>query len=131
MLAKGQSIQHATPYEHHQNSIAEKMIRDLQDLARTALLHSQRAWPDAIHQSLWPYALRKAAYDLNNIARVDQDLTAYQQFTNASVHSKITSHRTFGCPVYVLQSPKYLGKWQSKSRLAIYIGLSVQYASTV
>ena len=34
---------------HHQNGIAEKRIRDLQDCARTILIHSQRRWPGAIN----------------------------------------------------------------------------------
>jgi hypothetical protein len=55
---------------------------NLQDLARSSLLHAQRAWPDAIHPSLWPYALRKAAHDLNNIARVDEELTASRHINN-------------------------------------------------
>ena len=42
---------------HFQNGVAEKRIRDLQDNARTMLLHAQRMWEDAITINLWPYAL--------------------------------------------------------------------------
>jgi GAG-pre-integrase domain len=85
---KGQTMRYAAAYAHHQNGIAEKMIRGLQDLARSSLLHAQRAWPDAIHPSLWPYALRKAAQDPNNIARVDEELSAYQKFNSSTIHKK-------------------------------------------
>jgi len=41
---------------HFRNGVAEKRIRDLQDAARTMLLHAQRRWPQAITIYLWPYA---------------------------------------------------------------------------
>jgi hypothetical protein len=50
---------------HHQNGRAEKRIRDLQDMARTSLIHANRMWPDAINIHLWPYALRHANESLN------------------------------------------------------------------
>ena len=42
---------------HFQNRVAEKRIRDLQDNARTMLLHAHRRWEDAVTINLWPYAL--------------------------------------------------------------------------
>jgi hypothetical protein len=45
---------------HFQNSITEKRIRDLQDSARTMLVHAKHRWPTAINAHLWPYALRMA-----------------------------------------------------------------------
>ena len=45
---------------HHQNGIAERSIRDLQDQARKQLLFAKNRWPMAIDLSLWPYALRAA-----------------------------------------------------------------------
>ena len=48
---------------HFQNRVAEKRIRDLQDNARSMLVHAQRRWEDAVTINLWPYALRVA----NNI----------------------------------------------------------------
>ena len=43
---------------HFQNGVAEKQIRDLQDLTRTAMLHASACWPRAFSPHLWPYALR-------------------------------------------------------------------------
>jgi predicted NAD/FAD-dependent oxidoreductase len=50
---------------HHQNGRAEKRIRDLQDMARTSLIHANRMWPDAINAHLWPYALKHANESIN------------------------------------------------------------------
>ncbi len=51
---------------HFQNGITERAIRDLLESARKQLLHARARWPEAVHFSLWPYALRNAAY-LHNI----------------------------------------------------------------
>jgi hypothetical protein len=50
---------------HHQNGIVEKSIRDLQELSRSSLLHSQRMWYDASSTFLWPYAVRYSASNMN------------------------------------------------------------------
>jgi hypothetical protein len=54
---KQQSISFCGAHAHFQNSIAEKRIRDLQDSARTMLVHAKHRWPKAINAHLWPYAL--------------------------------------------------------------------------
>jgi GAG-pre-integrase domain len=51
---------------HHQNGRAEKRIRDIQDMARTSLIHAQRRWPLAVNPHLWPYAIRHANHALNH-----------------------------------------------------------------
>jgi hypothetical protein len=62
----GQTISYCGVNAHHQNGHAEKKIRDLQDLARTMILHAQQRWPSAITANLWPYAIRMAN-DVSNI----------------------------------------------------------------
>jgi hypothetical protein len=37
---------------HHQNGIAERRIKELQNMARTMLIHAQHRWPDAITTNL-------------------------------------------------------------------------------
>ena len=54
--SKGQTISFAGVNAHHQNGIAEKRIRDLQDTARTMLVHAKKRWPKAVSAHLWPYA---------------------------------------------------------------------------
>ena len=53
-----QNISYCGVNAHFQNGVAEKRIRDLQDLTRTSLLHATARWPKAISVHLWPYALR-------------------------------------------------------------------------
>jgi hypothetical protein len=62
---KGQNLSFCGINAHFQNGKAEKKIRDLQDAARTYLLHAIRKWPKAITINLWPHALRYAN-DVNN-----------------------------------------------------------------
>jgi hypothetical protein len=57
---------------HHQNGIAKKKIRDLQENARTMMLHYSVRWPMAHSVSLWPYAIRTAADVMNATPRVDK-----------------------------------------------------------
>ncbi len=136
---KNQGMRYAATYAHHQNGIVEKRIRDLQDLARASLMHAMKLWPDAINVSLWPYALRKAAHDLNHIPKTDEGESPYQRFTKSMVNDNMKTFHTFGCPVYVLHdnvkkiplSEANGNKWKAKARLAIYLGPSYQYARNV
>ena len=53
-----QTISYCGHNAHHQNGVAEKLIRDLQELSRTALIHAQQRWPNAITANLWPFSLK-------------------------------------------------------------------------
>ena len=70
---------------HHQNGVAEKRIQDLQDCARTMLLHAQRRWPDAVSENLWPYAVRAAAEVNNTLPRLKKSY----HLLNASLQSEL------------------------------------------
>ena len=61
----GQTISFCTAYAHFQNGITKKMIRDLQEQARTQLLHAKERWPESISANLSPQALR-CAYVVQN-----------------------------------------------------------------
>ena len=52
-------------YAHFQNGKAQKIIRDIQDKARTALIHSVARWNKASLTHLWSYALTHVT-DLQN-----------------------------------------------------------------
>ena len=52
-----QMITYAGVGAHHQNGVAEQIIRVLQDLTRTQFIHANQGWPAAINAHLWPYAL--------------------------------------------------------------------------
>ena len=122
---------------HFQNGVAERRIRELQDLARTMMIHANRRWPSAITTNLWPYAIRMAN-DLHNSApslnRKDNK-SPLEIFTGTPVAPNPMHWQHFGCPVYVLdnamQAGKKLRKWVERSRIGIYLGPSAQHARTV
>jgi Reverse transcriptase (RNA-dependent DNA polymerase)/GAG-pre-integrase domain len=128
---QGQSMRYAAAYAHHQNGIAEKRIRDIQDLGRASLLHAIHKWPQAINHSLWPYSIRKAAIDINYIPMPNETLSPHQKFTRSSMQQNMNHIRTFGCPMYVLKTTEHPTKWESRANLAIHIGPSYQYAANV
>ena len=61
-----QTLRFAAVGAQHQNGHAERRIRELQDIARTMLIHANKRWPTAITTNLWPYAIRMANEVLNN-----------------------------------------------------------------
>ena len=50
---------------HHQNGMAERKIRELQEMARSMLIHASKRWDKTVTAALWPYAVRMATYALN------------------------------------------------------------------
>jgi hypothetical protein len=92
---------------HFQNGIAEKRIRDVQDLARTMMIHARHHWPNAITANLWPYAL-KIANDVHMsmlILKEKGAATPLERFSGVNVRPNISSFHPFGCPVYVRLTP--------------------------
>jgi hypothetical protein len=54
MAVRNQDISLCGVNAHHQNGKVEKRIRDVQELARTSLLHAMKKWPDAVNEFFWP-----------------------------------------------------------------------------
>lgn len=98
----GQTISFCAAYAHFQNGIAEKMIRDLQEQARTQLLHAKARWPESISANLWPHALRCANAVRNTNPTTSQSESPLERFTGVKVATQLKHHHTFGCPVYAL-----------------------------
>jgi hypothetical protein len=121
---------------HFQNGRAERKIRDLQDGARTSLLHAIKNWPTAITVNLWPYAMHYMN-DVNNyVPRKGESKAPIELFSSTSLNKKFQHFHHFGCPVYVLdhnlQAGKKSGmKWKERVRLGINLGFSPQHAKSV
>jgi Reverse transcriptase (RNA-dependent DNA polymerase) len=133
----GQTISYCGVNAHHQNGKAEKKIRDLQDLARTMLLHAQQRWPSAITANLWPYAVRMAN-DVSNVAPRSQrgGVSPIELFSQVDVAPRVKHLHTFGSPAYVLDSTLQTAgaifpKWKKKARVGIYLGTSPRHARSV
>jgi hypothetical protein len=137
ITACGQTITYCGAYAHFQNGIAEKRIRDLQDLARTMMIHARHRWPQAIEANLWPYALKMA----NDVHLSSPSLkqegapSPLERFAGVGVRPKISSFHPFGCPVYVLDSAlasgQSLPKWNERARVGIYLGPSPRHSRSV
>ena len=128
--SKGQPLTFAGVNAHHQNGMAERRIRELQELTRTSLIHANRRWPNATTANLWPYALRMACLAYNSTPSL-QDAkrrTPEQVFAKSEVSINKKHWKPFGCPVYVLDNDLQQGKshpkWSSRSRVGIYMGQS-------
>ena len=122
---------------HHQNGIAERRIKELQDMARTMLIHAAHRWPECITANLWPYALRMASESINNCPSLQDSKhrSPLQIFTNSKVAMNPKHFQTFGCPVYVLdnalQQHAPFHKWKERSRVGIYLGTSPSHGRNV
>ena len=136
VAAMNQTLSFCGVNAHFQNGIAEKRIRDLQDSARTMLIHANRRWPDAVDTHLWPYALRYAS-DMINVTpmRRNQDRTPSELFTGSKVAFNPRHAHTFGCPAYVLDNAMQTGKkgnkWEERARVGIFLGYSPQHSRSV
>jgi Reverse transcriptase (RNA-dependent DNA polymerase) len=135
VLSKGQRLTFCGVSAHHQNGKAEKRIRDLQDLARTSLLHANQRWPSAVTAQLWPYALRKANDSLNKSVHPKHGNSPMELFTRTKVLPNVSEDHPFGCPAYALdsnlQNQKKINKWACRARMAIYLGPSPHHAQSV
>jgi hypothetical protein len=91
--------------------MAEKRIRDLQDLARAMLLHVSTKWNTHITANLWPYAIRMANEVLNSThcPQLETRRTPQQVFDQTKVLPNPKHLQPFGCPVYVLATPLQAG----------------------
>ena len=132
---RGQTISFSGVGAHHQNGVAERRIRELQEHARTMLIHARTRWPEAIDVHLWPYALRAANDILNSTWDLKRKHIPLEKFTKTPVQDDLKQWAPFGCPVYVTEKPiqdgNNISKWQIRSRVAIYLGRSPNHARTV
>ena len=114
--------------------MAEKRIGDLQDAARTMLVHAKHCWPKAVNAHLWPYALRFANEIHVNTPHNDKKAPIELFSQNSTVTSPRHFH-PFACPVYVLNDRMQSGnkgpKWEERARLGIYLGNSPVHACSV
>jgi hypothetical protein len=101
---KQQTISFCGVNAHWRNGMAEKWIRDLQDAATTSLLYAQRRWPDAIDQSLWPYALRHVNNVHNNTPLRGRKYSPLELFANVLIAPQLRHFHHFGAPAYVLNN---------------------------
>ena len=122
-----QSLSHLAVNRHFQNAVAEKRIRDLQDAARTMLVHAKHHWPKAVNAHLWPYALC-FANEIHVNTPCNGKKAPIELFSQTSTATSPRHFHPFACPVYVLNDCMQAGskgpKWEERTRLGIYLGNS-------
>ena len=122
---------------HHQNGVAERRIRELQELVRRMMIHANRKWPHSLSTTLWPYALRMAnnIYNHSPFKQHIDHLTPIQVATGTKVEINQKHFKPFGCPVYVLNWLLQLGhphgKWKERSKVGVYLGPSPMHNRNV
>ena len=133
----GQEMTFAAVNAHHQNGIAERRIRELQELARAMLTHANARWSETITANLWPYAIRNASEAINHTPSFqDADRRSpIELFSNSKVATNPKHWKPFGCPTYVLsnelQGNRPFHKWARRSKAGIYLGRSPQHGRNV
>ena len=134
---QNQSMTFAGVNAHHQNGMAERRIRELQELARTMLIHANRRWNKCVTTELWPYAVRAAMEAINESPSLQNNerKSPAQLFHKTNVLANPKHFQPFGCPVYVLnnslQANRPHHKWNERSRVGIYLGHSPLHGKNV
>ena len=98
----GQGINYCGVNAHFQNERAEKAIRNLHTMAQKMILHAKGRWPEEIHLSLWPYALRMAVYVHNNVPNSADASSRLKALAHIAVSPKSTHYQKFGCTAFTL-----------------------------
>ena len=133
----GQGMTFAAVNAHHQNGIAERRIRELQDLARAMLAHANARWSDTVSANLWPYAVRNASDAINHTPSMQDSerRSPIEIFSNSKVATNPKHWKPFGCPTYVLanelQGNRPFHKWSQRSKAGVYLGRSPQHGRNV
>jgi hypothetical protein len=133
----GQTITFCGVNAHFQNAVAERRIRTLQDQTRTMFIHAQHRWPKAVDAHLWPYALRVANEVHNSTPTIGREdpKSPFELFARSEVSPNLNHFQPFGCLVFFLdnkmQSGKKSPKWEVRSRMGVYLGMSMQHARSV
>ena len=109
---KGQTILFCGTHSHHQNGTTEERIRDLQEAARTSLIHTKRRWSNAIDTHLWPYALRLANHVHSHTISLQKKKLPINLFSQIKEVNEVKDFHTFRCLVNVLDAELQAGKHQ-------------------
>ena len=99
-----QTISYCGVGAHFQNGIVEADIKQLTEKARTMLIHVKHLWTEVIQPCLWPFALKQAEFNLNNLRLGKSGKSRAENFSDMHNKINIRHYHTFGCPVYVLNA---------------------------
>ena len=121
-------------YTHFQNGKVEMKIRDLQDKAKTTLLHSVSRWAKASSTHLWPYALAYVTDLRNHLTLNSNTESPMQDFSQSFVNPQLSTFHTFGYLVYSLDTRLQRGvlsQMGTRCSIGLYLGNSPRHGRTV
>jgi hypothetical protein len=132
---QGQTISFCGVNAHFQSGVTERRIRELQDGARTSLIHAKHRWGSAIDAQLWPYALRHRNDIFNSTQKEGHKLCTLKTFSKSKVRPKLKHFHPFGCPAYRVNNEIQAGnnhpQWLSMAKPVVYLGSSPRHARSV
>ncbi|CAN1315021.1 Retrovirus-related Pol polyprotein from transposon TNT 1-94 [Linum perenne] len=115
--SRGIKHEFSAPRTLQQNGVVERKNRALIDLARTMLADFNTP------TRFWAEAVATACYVLNRtLIRPDLNKTPYELVKHRT--PKLSYFHPFGCKCYVLNTKDNLGKFDSRSCEAIFLGYS-------
>ena len=136
--SKGQSQSYSGVGAQHMNARAERSIQTIMGMARTFMIHVALHWDESKVDdiSLWPFAVRHAAWLYNRLPNQITGLTPLEMATGEKAnHKDLLRSHVWGCPTFVLdprlQDGKKIPKWNKRSRLGQFLGFSEAHSSLV
>ena len=101
------------------------------------IIHAQARWHQAVSTNLWPYAIRLANEIHNAMPGINNlnNITPLEAFHGSRKKPDLILFQPFACPTYVLdnrlQANQKIPKWEWRSRVGLYLGMSMQHARSV
>ena len=100
------------------------------------MIHAGLRWPDQYDKELWPMALSHSVYLHNHLPNQVTGLAPIELYTRTkSDHAQLVSLHPWGCPCYVLdpklRNGEKIPKWEPRSQVGQFVGMSPFHASTV
>ena len=122
----GQQIRYCGVGSHHQNAIVELRIKELTLGSWTLLLHATMLWPEAVITMWWPFSFKSACQRYNRLEIDGDGNMPEQKFSGVRFQIRPTDYHTWGCPVFILETPHQEGptgltKWEQRAITRVYI----------
>ncbi|GJZ18661.1 retrovirus-related pol polyprotein from transposon TNT 1-94 [Tanacetum coccineum] len=119
---KGIKREFSVPRTPQQNKVAERKNRTLIEASRTMLVDSK------LPTTFWAEAVNTACYVQNRVLVIKpQNKTPYELFLGRK--PTLSFMRPFGCPVTILNTIDYLGKFDGKADEGFFVGYSTNSKS--
>lgn len=137
LTLQNQTITYSGSYAHHQNGVAERSLKTINQWTLALMMHQMLHWPEQFDPCLWPFAMDQVVAIWNNLPRGESGLSPLELYTGVTAHNRnsLLHMRVWGCPVYVLDPSladgKRIPKWTKRSRQGMYLGVSPVHSTTV